>query len=72
MTELATWALDAASQPMLQELADAGEDVVLEVAGTLRLAQDSTAIDACIAQCSLEMREEEARLWGVLQNEMAV
>ena len=72
VTELATWALDAASQPMLQELADAGEDVVLEVAGTLRLAQDSTAIDACIAQCSLEMREEEARLWGVLQNELAL
>lgn len=72
VTELATWALDAASQPMLQELADAGEDVVLEVAGTLRLAQDSTAIDACIAHCSLEMREEEARLWGVLQNELAV
>ena len=72
VTELATWALDAASQPTLQELADAGEAVVLEVAGTLSLAQDSTAIDACIAQCSLEMREEEARLWGVLQNELAV
>ena len=72
VTELASWALDAASQPTLQELADAGEAVVLEVAGTSRLAQDSTAIDACIAQCWLEMREEEARLWGVLQNELAV
>ena len=72
VTELASWELDAASQPTLQELADAGEAVVLEVAGTSRLAQDSTAIDACIAQCWLEMREEEARLWGVLQNELAV
>ena len=72
VTELASWELDAASQPSLQELADAGEAVVLEVAGTSRLAQDSTAIDACIAQCWLEMREEEARLWGVLQNELAV
>jgi hypothetical protein len=72
VTELASWELDAASQPTLQELADAGEAVVLEVAGTSRLAQDSTAIDACIAQCWLEMREEEARLWGVLRNELAV
>jgi hypothetical protein len=72
VTELASWALDAASQPTLQELADAGEAVVLEVAGTPRLAQDSTAIDACIAQCWLEVRVEEARLWGVLQNELAV
>lgn len=72
VTELASWALDAASQPTLQELADAGEAVVLEVAGTPRLAQDSTAIDACIAQCWLEMRVEEARLWGVLQSELAV
>ena len=72
VTELASWALDAASQPTLQELADTGEPVVLEVAGTSRLAQDSTAIDACIAQCWLEMRVEEDRLWGVLQNELAV
>lgn len=72
VTELASWELDAASQPTLQELADAGEAVVLEVAGTPRLAQDSAAIDACIAQCWLEMAEEEARLWGVLQNELAV
>jgi hypothetical protein len=72
VTELASWALDAASQPTLQELAHAGETVVLEVAGTPRLAQDSTSIDACIAQCGLEQREEGARLWGVLQNELAV
>ena len=71
VTELASWALDAASQPTLQELADAGEPVVLEVAGTPRLAQDSTAIDACIAQCWLEMSEEEARLWGVLKDHLA-
>ena len=72
VTELASWTLDAASQPTLQELADAGEPVVLEVAGTPRLAQDSTAIDACIARCWLEMSVEEARLWGVLQNELEV
>lgn len=71
VTELASWALDAASQPTLQELADAGEAVVLEVAGTPRLAQDSTSIDACIAQCGLEQREEAARLWGVLQDHLA-
>lgn len=71
VTELASWALDAASQPTLQELADAGEAVVLEVAGTPRLAQDSTSIDACIAQCGLEMRVEEARLWGELQDHLA-
>ena len=45
---------------------------MLEVAGTPRLAQDSTSIDACIAQCGLEQREEGARLWGALQNELAV
>ncbi len=71
-TELASWPVDAESQPTLQNLADAGEPVVVESSGAARLAQDPTTLDDCIAQCELEFREEEARLWGVLQNELAV
>ncbi|MBU6163068.1 MAG: hypothetical protein KGO50_18310, partial [Myxococcales bacterium] len=71
VTELASWELDAASQPMLQELADAGEAVVLEVAGAPRLAQDSTVAQDCLEQCKREFDEKEHALWLALQSELA-